>query len=104
MKSERFNLFVILIAIYGWYIFIKDVLNTYIYKKIKFDNNIKMKIIIKDQEENIEMLIKKIKSEFDEVKDLEIIDDNSQDKTYEILTKIQKKNHNINIRKINEIL
>ena len=80
------NLFVILIAIYGWYIFIKDVLNTYIYKKIKFDNNIK------------------IKSEFDEVKDLEIIDDNSQDKTYEILTKIQKKNHNINIRKINEIL
>ncbi len=98
------NLFVILIAIYGWYIFIKDVLNTYIYKKIKFDNNIKMKIIIKDQEENIEMLIKKIKSEFDEVKDLEIIDDNSQDKTYEILTKIQKKNHNINIRKINEIL
>lgn len=98
------NLFVILIAIYGWYIFIKDVLNTYIYKKIKFDNNIKMKIIIKDQEENIEMLIKKIKSEFDEVKDLEIIDDNSQDKTYEILTKIQKRNHNINIRKINEIL
>lgn len=98
------NLFVILIAIYGWYIFIKDVLNAYIYKKIKFDNNIKMKIIIKDQEENIEMLIKKIKSEFDEVKDLEIIDDNSQDKTYEILTKIQKKNHNINIRKINEIL
>ena len=98
------NLFVILIALYGWYIFIKDVLNTYIYKKIKFDNNIKMKIIIKDQEENIEMLIKKIKSEFDEVKDLEIIDDNSQDKTYEILTKIQKKNHNINIRKINEIL
>ncbi len=98
------NLFVILIAIYGWYIFIKDVLNTYIYKKIKFDNNIKMKIIIKDQEENIEMLIKKIKSEFDEIKDLEIIDDNSKDKTYEILTKIQKKNHNINIRKINEIL
>ena len=102
--TEIINLIVILIAIYGWYIFIKDLLNTYIYKNMKIDTNIKMKIIIKNQEENIEMIIKKIKNEFEEIKDLEIIDDNSEDKTYEILTKIQKKNHNINIRKINEIL
>ena len=102
--TEIINLIVILIAIYGWYIFIKDLLNTYIYKNMKIDNNIKMKIIIKNQEENIEMIIKKIKNEFEEIKDLEIIDDNSEDKTYEILSKIQKKNHNINIRKINEIL
>lgn len=98
------NLCVVLIAIYGWYIFIKDLLNIYIYKKIKFDTNIRMKIIIRNQEENIEMLIKKIKNEFEEITDLEIIDDNSEDKTYEILSKIQKKNHNINIRKINEML
>ncbi len=102
--TEIINLIVILIAIYGWYIFIKDLLNTYIYKNMKRDTNIKMKIIIKNQEENIEMIIKKIKNEFEEIKDLEIIDDNSEDKTYEILSKIQKKNHNINIRKINEIL
>ncbi|MCI8546883.1 MAG: hypothetical protein HFJ44_06595 [Clostridia bacterium] len=102
--TEIINLIVILIAIYGWYIFIKDLLNTYIYKNMKIDTNIKMKIIIKNQEENIEMIIKKIKNEFEEIKDLEIIDDNSEDKTYEILSKIQKKNHNINIRKINEIL
>jgi len=50
------------------------------------------------------MIIKKIKNEFEEIKDLEIIDDNSEDKTYEILSKIQKKNHNINIRKTDEIL
>ncbi len=99
--TEIINLIVILIAIYGWYIFIKDLLNTYIYKNMKIDTNIKMKIIIKNQEENIEMIIK---NEFEEIKDLEIIDDNSEDKTYEILSKIQKKNHNINIRKINEIL
>lgn len=102
--TEIINLIVILIAIYGWYIFIKDLLNTYIYKNMKIDTNIKMKIIIKNQEENIQMIIKKIKNEFEEIKDLEIIDDNSEDKTYEILSKIQKKNHNINIRKINEIL
>ncbi len=102
--TEIINLIVILIAIYGWYIFIKDLLNTYIYKNMKIDTNIKMKIIIKNQEENIEMIIKKIKNEFEEIKDLEIIDDNSEDKTYEILSKIQKRNHNINIRKINEIL
>ena len=102
--TEIINLIVILIAIYGLYIFIKDLLNTYIYKNMKIDTNIKMKIIIKNQEENIEMIIKKIKNEFEEIKDLEIIDDNSEDKTYEILSKIQKKNHNINIRKINEIL
>ena len=102
--TEIINLIVILIAIYGWYIFIKDLLNTYIYKNMKIDTNIKMKIIIKNQEENIEMIIKKIKNEFEEIKDIEIIDDNSEDKTYEILSKIQKKNHNINIRKINEIL
>lgn len=63
-----------------------------------------MKVIIKNQEENVEMLIKKIKNEFDEIKDLEIIDNNSEDRTYEILKKIQKRNHNINIRKINQIL
>jgi len=71
---------------------------------MKIDTNIKMKIIIKNQEENIEMIIKKIKNEFEEIKDLEIIDDNSEDKTYEILSKIKKKNHNINIRKTDEIL
>ena len=57
--TEIINLIVILIAIYGWYIFIKDLLNTYIYKNMKIDTNIKMKIIIKNQEENIEMIIKK---------------------------------------------
>lgn len=102
--TEIINLIVILIAIYGWYIFIKDLLNRYIYKNMKIDTNIKMKIIIKNQEENIEMIIKKIKNEFEEIKDLEIIDDNSEDQTYEILSRIQKKNHNINIRKINEML
>ena len=76
--TEIINLIVILIAIYGWYIFIKDLLNTYIYKNMKIDTNIKMKIIIKNQEENIEMIIKKIKNEFEEIKDLEIIDDNSE--------------------------
>ena len=79
--TEIINLIVILIAIYGWYIFIKDLLNTYIYKNMKIDTNIKMKIIIKNQEENIEMIIKKIKNEFEEIKDLEIIDDNSKEKS-----------------------
>lgn len=95
------NLLITVITIFGWYIFINDIINTLLYKNLKLGKNIKIQLTVKNQEENIEMIIKKIKNDFEEIKHLEIIDDNSDDKTYEILTKIQKENPNIKIRKIN---
>ena len=95
------NLLITVITIFGWYIFINDIINTLLYKNLKLGKNIKIQLTVKNQEENIEMIIKKIKNDFEEIKHLEIIDDNSDDKTYEILTKIQKENQNIKIRKIN---
>lgn len=95
------NLLTILITIFGWYIFINDIINSLIYKNLKLGKNVKIQLTVKNQEENIEMIIKKIKNDFEEIKYFEIVDDNSEDKTYEILTKIQQKNPNIEIRKIN---
>ena len=47
------NLIVVFVAIFGWYILLKDILDNYIYKNIEFDKNIKLQMIVKNQEENI---------------------------------------------------
>ncbi len=98
--TDLINLIVILIAIYGWYIFLVDLINILIYQKINFGKEIKLQVTVKNQEENIEMIIKKINTSLGPLQDLEIIDDNSTDKTYEILTKIQQQNRNIKIKRL----
>lgn len=97
------NLIVVFIAIFGWYVLIKDILDNYIYKNIEFDKNVKLQIIVTNQEENIEMLIKKILNMQNRIgyfEKIEIIDKNSTDQTYEILKKIEKEHSNIKVEKI----
>lgn len=87
------NLIVVFVAIFGWYILIKDILDNYLYRNIELDQNIKLQMIVKNQEENIEMIIKKILNAQNRIgyfKQIEIIDENSNDQTYEILKDLKK--------------
>lgn len=97
------NLIVVLLGIYGWYILIKDLLNNYIYKNIHIGNNVTFQIIVKNKEENIEMIIRKIIHVQDYIgyfNEIKIIDDNSSDSTFEILKKIEKQYSNIKVEKM----
>ncbi len=97
------NLIVVFVAIFGWYILLKDILDNYIYKNIEFDKNIKLQMIVKNQEENIEMIVKKILNVQNRIgyfKQIEIIDKNSTDQTYEILKKLEKEHSNIKVEKM----
>ena len=104
MQMENFiNLFVIMMSIYGWYILIKELLDNYIYKNIEIGDNVKLKIIVKNKEENIEMIIKKSRhaqSQIGYFRKIEIIDNNSTDQTYEILKRIEKQYSNIKVEKM----
>lgn len=97
------NLIVVFIAIFGWYILIKDILDNYLYRNIELDENIKLQMIVKNQEENIEMIVKKILNAQNRIgyfKQIEIIDKNSTDQTYEILKRLEKEHSNIKVEKI----
>lgn len=97
------NLVVVLLGIYGWYILIKDLFNNYIYKNIQIGNNVTFQIIVKNKEENIEMIIRKIMHAQDYIgyfNEIKIIDDNSSDSTFEILKKIEKQYSNIKVEKM----
>lgn len=97
------NLIVVFVAIFGWYILIKDILDNYLYRNIELDKNIKLQMIVKNQEENIEMIIKKILNAQNRIgyfKQIEIIDENSNDQTYEILKRLEKEHSNIKVQKM----
>lgn len=97
------NLIVVFVAIFGWYILIKDILDNYLYRNIELDQNIKLQMIVKNQEENIEMIIKKILNAQNRIgyfKQIEIIDENSNDQTYEILKRLEKEHSNIKVQKM----
>ena len=51
------NLLITIITIFGWYIFINDIINTLLYKNLKLGKNIKIQLTVKNQEENIEMIL-----------------------------------------------
>lgn len=60
-------------------------------------------MIVKNQEENIEMIVKKILNVQNRIgyfKQIEIIDKNSTDQTYEILKKLEKEHSNIKVEKM----
>lgn len=100
------NLFYIIIvtfSIIGFYIFIKDCVYQYLYKNIGIDEDIKCQLIVKNKEENIEVILRKmiyIQNKIIGFKTIEIIDENSNDETYKILEKMHQEYPNIKIRKM----
>ena len=101
--EDFMNLVVIMIGIFGWYVLIKDVLDNYMYRNIEIGDNVKLQIKVKNKEENIEMIIRKImhaQNKNGYFKEIEIIDENSSDETYEILKKIEKQYSNIKVEKM----
>ena len=58
--EDFMNLIVIMIGIFGWYILIRDFLDNYMYRNIEIGDNVKLQIKVKNKEENIEMIIRKI--------------------------------------------
>lgn len=100
------NLFYIIMVTFsmiGWYIFVKEMLYQLLYKNIDIDDDIKCQLIIKNKEENIEVILRKIiyiQNEIIGFKSIEVIDDNSSDDTYKILEKIHEEYPNVKIRKM----
>lgn len=101
--EDFMNLIVIMIGIFGWYVLIKDILDNYMYRNIEIGDNVKLQIKVKNEEENIEMIIRKIiyvQNKIGCLNKIEIIDENSSDQTYEILKRIEKQYSNIKVEKI----
>lgn len=101
--ADLFNFFIVTFSILGWYILIKEIMYHMLYKNIDDDKNIKYQIIVENSEENIEVYLRKIlyiQTRFGCMKNIEIIDNNSNDETYQILEKIQEEYPSIKVRKI----
>lgn len=100
------NLFYIIIItcnLIGFYIFIREIIYQFLYKNIEVDEDIKCQLIVKNKENNIEVILRKIlyiQNNLIGFKSIEIIDDNSEDETYEILEKMHEEYPNIKIRKM----
>ena len=98
-----FYISIFTISIIGWYILLKELTYQLLYKSIEIDNDIKCQIIVKNKQENIEVILRKIlyiQQKMIGFKTIEIIDDKSNDETYEILEKMQEEYPNIKLRKI----
>lgn len=100
------SLFYIVIFIFsaiGWYILLRELAYQLLYKSIDIDEDIKCQIIVKNKQENIEVILRKILYVQDKIigfKTIEVIDNNSSDETYDILEKMQDEYPNIKLRKI----
>lgn len=91
------------ISIIGWYILLKELIYRQLYKNIDIDQDIKCQIIVKNKQENIEVMLRKIlyiQNKMIGFKTIEIVDDKSNDETYDILEKMQDEYPNIKLRKI----
>ncbi len=98
-----FYLIIVMFSIIGWYVLIKEILNAIIYKNIKFDSDIKLYAVVKNKENNIEILTRKLMYLQDKLgyfNKIEIIDENSEDETYKILEKMQNEYSTLKVRKI----
>lgn len=101
--GSLFYIAIFTISIIGWYILLKELTYQLLYKSIEIDNDIKCQIIVKNKQENIEVILRKIlyiQQKMIGFKTIEIIDDKSNDETYEILEKMQEEYPNIKLRKI----
>lgn len=100
--ENLFLLIFILFSIIIGYIFIKNVMYTKLYRNIKI-NNVKFQIIVQNQADDVEVLVRKlmyINDEYNIFNEIEFIDNNSKDETYEILEKMAEKYNYIKVRKI----
>ena len=82
------------LAIYGLYEIIKTVINSYLTKKVKLSNAY-LVIIVKNGENYIEYLtrkaiIRKVIEKANYIKEIIIIDLNSEDETSKIIRKLEK--------------
>lgn len=94
---------IITFSIIGWYICIKEIIYQILYKNIDIDTDIKCQLIVKNKEENIEVILCKIlylQSKGIGFKTIEVIDEGSDDETYQILEKMHEQHPNIKIRKM----
>lgn len=101
--ENLFYIVIISISMIGWYILLKEIVYQLLYKNIGIDEDIKCQIIVKNKQENIEVELRKIlyiQNKMIGFKNIEIIDDKSNDETYEILEKMQDEYPNIKLRKI----
>ena len=100
------NLFYIVIvtfSIVGYYILIKEYMYKLLYKNIDIDEDIKCKIVVKNKAENIEVVLRRIlyiQNKLIGFKSIEVIDNNSNDETYQILEKIHEEHPNVKVRKM----
>lgn len=98
-----FFIVTITITLIGWYTLLKEIIYQLLYKNIDIDKDIKCQIIVRNKQENIEVILRKILYIQDKIigfKTIEVIDNNSNDETYEILEKMQDEYPNIKLRKI----
>lgn len=101
--ESLFYVAIFTISIIGWYILLKELTYQLLYKNIEIDEDIKCQIIVKNKQENIEVILRKIlyiQQKMIGFKTIEIIDEKSNDETYEILEKMQEEYPNIKLRKI----
>ncbi len=101
--GSLFYIAIFTISIIGWYILLKELTYQLLYKSIEIDEDIKCQIIVKNKQENIEVILRKIlyiQQKMIGFKTIEIIDEKSNDETYEILEKMQEEYPNIKLRKI----
>lgn len=100
--ENLFLLIFILFSIIIGYIFIKNKMYTKLYRNIKI-NNVKFQIIVQNQADDVEVLVRKlmyINDEYNIFNEIEFIDNNSKDETYEILEKMAEKYNYIKVRKM----
>ena len=101
--ENLFYFFVITFSIIGWYILLKELSHYMLYRNIDLDKDIKCKIIVNNNEDNIEVFLRRIiyiQNKMGILKNIEIIDYSSKDETYRILEKIHEEYPNIKLRKI----
>ncbi len=96
-------IFIVMFSIIGWYILIKEIIYQLLYKNINLTENIKCQITVKNEQEDIEVILRKliyIQNKTGIFKTIEIIDNNSSDETHEIIKKMQKEYPTIKLIKI----
>lgn len=98
--ENLFYFLIVVFAIIGWYILINQIVSNYLFTASKIDKDVKIQIRVKNKAESIEYIIRYIQEKLGNMQNIEIIDENSIDETYEILQKIQKQYPNIKVRKI----
>lgn len=95
-----FYFFIIAFAIIGWYTLINQIINNYLFTSKKLEKDIEIQVKVKNKADSIEYTIRYLQEKLGGIENIEIIDNNSNDETFEILEKMQKHYPNLKVRKI----